>query len=190
MGSRTDFGLEQSPSSFKVGLTFDDTESEVDVPGRVFNVYFESDFGTIFLGQGSVASDGTTMSDVAGTTVIGKVGVQDLAGLLALRNSSERLRKLCNQFHGLGRKGCVRYDTPELGGVAFGVSAASDARFDVALKWAVEVDNGVEASAHSADLGDNSDEDFQYGGSFSVGIQAFSFTAAAAQDAKGERDPF
>lgn len=80
--------------------------------------YFTSEkMGKLWIGQGSMASDGTAEIDFSGTTVIGYSHVGDMAGGLLFRLDDATLSDVAvkdafTNFDGLGRKLRVRYDTP------------------------------------------------------------------------------
>jgi hypothetical protein len=94
---------------------------------RKAEIYVKGQIGTIWIGQGSMASDGTAESDLSGTSVIGHSVVSDMAGgsLFTLSDSTlsaRSVKSVFNNFDGLSRKLRVRYDTPSFNG--FSASAS------------------------------------------------------------------
>ena len=142
--------------------------------------YFNSEqFGVLWLGQGSMASDGTAEVDLSGTEVIGYSSVSDLAGgqLFAFSRdgglSAIDVGDVFNNFDGLSRKLRVRYDTPSLAGFTLSGSYGTEVVpeetgvdvWDVALRYAGEFGGFKVASA--AAYSDTGSAD-QYDGSLSV----------------------
>jgi hypothetical protein len=95
---------------------------------RKAEIYIDSEtYGRLWLGQGSMASDGTAESDLSGTSLAGYVSVSDIAGGQYYRFSNGifsgvQVRNTFKEFDGLGRKFRARYDTPEYNGLVFGAS--------------------------------------------------------------------
>ena len=154
-------------------------------------------FGVLWLGQGSMASDASAEVDLSGTEVIGYSSVSDLAGgqLFAFSRdgglSAIDVGDVFNNFDGLGRKLRVRYDTPSLAGFTLSGSYGTEVvpeetgvdAWDVALRYAGEFGGFKIASA--AAYSDTGSAD-RYDGSLSVlhvptGINV---TGAAGYDAR------
>ncbi|WP_367784219.1 hypothetical protein [Mesorhizobium marinum] len=92
-------------------------------------------FGKLWLGQGSMASDGTAEVDNSGTSVIAYSSLSDTAGGYFFRNSGDGLSGISvgsafSNFDGLGRKVRVRYDTPTFHGFGLRTSYGEDAFAD------------------------------------------------------------
>ena len=92
-------------------------------------------FGKLWLGQGSMASDGTAEVDNSGTDVIAYSSLSDTAGGYFFRNSGNGLSTTTvgsafSNFDGLGRKVRVRYDTPTFHGFGLRTSYGEDALAD------------------------------------------------------------
>ena len=108
-------------------------------------------FGTFYVGQGSMATDGVAENDLSGTSLVMYSSVPDTAGGFEFRDSSGAFSGITigSRFSNLdgGRRGRVRYDTPEFSG--FILSAAygeeildrdNDNKFaDVALKYSADI---------------------------------------------------
>lgn len=87
-------------------------------------------FGKIWLGQGSMASDSSAEVDLSGTTVVGYALVSDMAGGPFFRSAdgeltSVHVKDAFTDFDGLGRKLRVRYDTPKFAGFSLGTSVGT-----------------------------------------------------------------
>ncbi len=84
---------------------------------RKFEAILETHrFGTMYLGQGSMASDGVATSDLAGTSIVSYVGIPDTAGAFLLRTAAGPLSLVSvaqafPNFDG-GRRLRIRYDSP------------------------------------------------------------------------------
>ncbi|MCO5064988.1 MAG: porin [Rhizobiaceae bacterium] len=128
-------------------------------------------FGKLWLGQGSMASDGSAEVDNSGTNIIAYSSVSDTAGGYFFRLNGNGLSDVTvgssfSNFDGLGRKLRVRYDTPTFHG--FGLRASygedalggkSDPLYDIAAVYSGGSDvfdvDGAIAYAHN----DGSDVD-------------------------------
>ena len=97
--------------------------------------FANENFGKLWLGQGSMASDGTAEVDNSGTDVIAYSSLSDTAGGYFFRNSGNGLSDVTvgsafSNFDGLGRKLRVRYDTPTFHGFGLRTSYGEDALAD------------------------------------------------------------
>ncbi|WP_058240585.1 porin family protein [Shimia marina] len=115
---------------------------------KVEVIYRTDDFGTFYLGQGSMASDGITSDpDQSGTGLAGTVSVRDSFGGILFRESGGGLSSVdvgdvFQDFDG-GRRGRVRYDTKSFNGLVFAIAAGQeilrdgndDTFYDVALRY-------------------------------------------------------
>lgn len=89
-------------------------------------------FGKLWLGQGSMASDGTAEVDNSGTAVIAYSSISDTAGGYFFRFNNDSLSDTTvggafSNFDGLGRKLRIRYDTPTFHGFGLRTSYGEDA---------------------------------------------------------------
>lgn len=88
------------------------------------------DFGRIWVGQGSMASDLSAEVDLSGTSVVGYSLISDMAGGPFFRLddgelSSVRVKNAFTNFDGLSRKLRVRYDTPKFAGFSLSTSVGT-----------------------------------------------------------------
>lgn len=110
---------------------------------RKVDLSYKTDrYGTFYIGQGSMSTDGVAEVDLSGTTLATYVSVPDTAGDFQFRDSAgalsgHRIIGSFGDFDG-GRRGRVRYDTP------------SFANFTLSVSWGEEIlveDSDLEATA-------------------------------------------
>ena len=94
--------------------------------------FANENFGKLWLGQGSMASDGTAEVDNSGTGVIAYSSISDTAGGYFFRTAGGGLSGVTvgnafSNFDGQGRKLRVRYDTPTFHGFGLRTSYGEDA---------------------------------------------------------------
>lgn len=116
---------------------------------RKFEIAYSGDFGKIWLGQGSMATDGAAEIDKSGTAIVGYSNIPDTAGSFQFRSggalSGLRVGQVFGDFDG-GRRMRIRYDTPKLAGfyasAAYGdevLNTADTAEYyDLALRYGLE----------------------------------------------------
>ncbi|NDR58056.1 porin [Aliiruegeria sabulilitoris] len=87
---------------------------------RKLELIWSSNWGTVFAGQGSLATDGTDSMDLSGTTLASGRAVGDSAGSYFFRQDDGELSGVTigNAFkhYDGARRMRVRYDTPKFGG--------------------------------------------------------------------------
>jgi hypothetical protein len=111
-------------------LNKDDFDWETNLL-RKAEIYLDSrDYGKLWLGQGSMASDTTAEVDLSGTGVVGYSLVSDMAGGSFFRMadgtlSTVHVKDAFSNYDGLSRKLRVRYDTPSFGGLSFATSVGT-----------------------------------------------------------------
>lgn len=144
---------------------FNDRKAEVSIA--------HESFGTVTIGKGSTASDGTSEVDVSGTTVIAYSDIQKTAGGLLWYDSDNdeysdtTIGDVFNNLDGLSRRDRVRYDTPDIGGFGFAIDAISDQRWSSSLRWGGDFAN-LKAAAAIAYSDPGGDRKYLYDGSVSV----------------------
>jgi len=150
-------------------------------------------FGKLSLGQGDMASNGSSEADLSGTGVAASSDVKDLAGGILFFDevadtlSTVRITDPFDNFDGLSRRDRVRYDTPEFMGFKLSGSAGDSGRWDFAGTYDNEIgDFAIEAAAA---LANDDDDENRYSGSASIlhKTSGISLTGAVASD---ERDAF
>jgi len=101
-------------------------------------------FGTISLGQGPTASDGTAEVDLSGTTVVALAANSTLTNLGAVRFTQDtaghvlsgvQVNSAFNNLDGLSRQDRIRYDTPTIAGFRLSGSFISGGAADVGLTF-------------------------------------------------------
>jgi predicted porin len=128
-------------------------------------------FGSVFLGHGWMASDGTSETDISGITTpswpsvhfgFGGMLFTDDDGLIDSNpdpNARTRVSvfSVMDSLDGLSRKDRIRYNSPVVAGFQASGSIAADEQYDVALRWTGASDWSRVAAAASywADDSDN-----------------------------------
>jgi hypothetical protein len=102
---------------------------------KLESIFRSERYGTFWLGQGSMASDGSAEVDLSGTTVIAYSSVSDTSGGHFFRLGDGTLSDITvggafNNFDGLSRKVRIRYDTPSFAGFQLKASYGQDALND------------------------------------------------------------
>lgn len=187
----------QSNSSTDVNQNNDTTNDGATFTERKMEVYIDSKtMGRVTLGQGDMASNGTSEVDLSGTSVIGYSSVEDMAGGLFLNDKTSntltgtKVGNVFNNYDGLSRRDRIRYDTPSFNGFQLSTSAGDNGRYDAAARYKASFGDIAFDSA-VAYSNDNNDND-TYNGSFSFlhKVSGISLTAAAATvDLDNSADP-
>ncbi len=197
VGGRIEYGI-VSNGSWDVDQNTSHDATDDNFKLRWAEVSFKNDkFGSIHLGKGSSASDGTSEVDLSGTAVVTYSSISDMIGsVLWYDNNSDtlsdvRVKNVFNNFDGLSRTDRILYDSPSWGGFSFATSASSGNAFDGALLFNRKYgETKVAAAFGVANPGDViEDTDVQYSGSASVllpmGLNAT--FAAATRDLNADR---
>jgi hypothetical protein len=130
-------------------------------------------FGTIWLGQGSTASDGTSEVDLSGTDVVAYSGIADMAGGINFRTGDDvavaAIGDVYSQYDGFSRRDRIRYDTPKFGPVYFSGSYMNGQSWDIAGRFAYEWEGigKLAAAAHYTGAETQRDAFSQYSASIS-----------------------
>lgn len=114
---------------------------------RKLDLQYGGNFGKVYAGQGSMATDGAAESDLSGTTLAGYSAFGEVAGGFAFRNADGTLSgvKVGSVFKNLdgSRRFRLRYDTPEFSSFtvafAYGEEILKDddnTYYDIALRYA------------------------------------------------------
>ncbi|MDE0724082.1 MAG: porin [Alphaproteobacteria bacterium] len=103
------------------------------------------DFGAIFVGHTSTATDGITEQDMAGAGDVLGSDIEDLGGNMLFRTSgggysTDTIASATNNMDGNGRKDLVRYDSPIFNGFQVRVSAAQGGDTDTGVFYHGRVD--------------------------------------------------
>lgn len=133
-------------------------EERNGVGGDNFNerwaeVFVQSAYGKLSLGQGDTASNSTSEIDLSGTTVAGYSDLNAVAGGMFFYDDSTKAlsgtkpKDVFSNFDGLSRDDRIRYDTPEWSGLSLSTSAISGGGGDVALRYSYKNDQFMLAAA-------------------------------------------
>lgn len=158
-------------------------------------VIWNDTYGKLWVGQGSMASDGSAEVDNSGTSVIAYSSIPDTAGGYFFRFNDGTLSDInisdaFSNFDGMGRKLRIRYDTPIYQGFGLRTSYGEDAfgekedpLYDVAGTYAFDNDQFKFNAALAYSRNDGTDLDI-LSGSASVlhKDSGISLTVAAAQE--------
>jgi hypothetical protein len=129
--------------------------------------------GKLWIGQGDGAANGTSEVDLSGTSVIMYSSVNDTAGGIYFRDSTDtpvaRLGATRSNFDGLSRNDRLRYDSPQFFGATVSASITNGDAWELAGRWAGEFSGlgKIAAALGLVDNGDRGTEFRQLGGSVS-----------------------
>ena len=111
-------------------VTIDDNDFDIDLKRsdirHIDLIYDTAGYWIVYLGQGSMASDGVSEFDLSGTGVITYASVSDLAGSIGFREkgaapSATDVGAVFSDLDG-ARRLRARYDTPSVNGFTFSAS--------------------------------------------------------------------
>ncbi len=164
-------------------LTIDQVDDgDFEFNERWLNAYFKGAFGSVEIGKGDGAANGTTEVDLSGTSVINYSDVNATAKSFVWKNSagtafrnqgSEEEADLLNvgdtrdNFDGLSRNERVRYNTPDFGGFTVSFSLTNGEAFEVGGNYDSEIAGQKLGVALGYIDGGDRDAYSQYGGSIS-----------------------
>jgi hypothetical protein len=120
---------------------------------RWAEIFVQSPYGKLSLGQGDTASNSTSEVDLSGTTVAGYSDLNAVAGGMFFYDddtkdlSGTKPKDVFSNFDGLSRDDRIRYDTPEWSGLSLSTSAISGGGGDVALRYSYKNDQFKLAAA-------------------------------------------
>jgi cell division protein FtsB len=196
IGSKIELGLKSNPSG-DVDQT--DKNTNFDINERVVEIFLKDDrYGTLSIGQGHTASDGSSEVDLSGTAVTGYSDIPGFAGGQFFYDkrsqslSDTRIRGVFQNMDGLSRQDRIRYDTPNIYGIQASGSVINNEGGDLALRYSAKFGDTLVAAAGAwASPGDLfANVDSQYNGSMSVLFgMGLNFTVAGGyRDLKGLRE--
>ena len=187
----------QSNASNKVSMENDEDTTDVHFDERHMDIWIEK-WGTLRLGQGDTASNGTAEVDLSGTAVAAYSDIGAVGGGFEFRDGDEKsgitVGASRSNFDGLSRKDRVRYDTPRWAGVFASGSVEQQSQFDIAARYAGDFGWARFAAAGGyANFGTSSDtKDWQFSSSASMFFDfGLNLTASYAyQDRDNSDDPW
>lgn len=179
---------------------------------RKLEFYLESKtLGKLTVGQGDMASNGSSEMDLSGTTVVAYSGITDPAGGIlfydkdAAALSTTKIGNAFSNFDGLSRQDRIRYDTPNFNGITLSASVGDgDISFgsdkadgdseiwDVAARYAGQFGDVKVSAAAAYATSDEKEHQFSSSASFLHTTSGVSLTGAYAQrdiDSTDGRDP-
>lgn len=190
MESNTSDDFDIGDNSDTANVTFTERKMEFFVEHK--------QFGTIWLGQGSTASDGTSEVDLSGTDVVAYSDIPDMAGGINFRTGDDvivaAIIDVYSNYDGFSRRDRIRYDTPKFYGFYASGSYMNGQSWDVAGRFAYEWEGigKLAAAAHYTGAETQRDPFSQYSGSISfLHSSGFNVTGAAGSrdfDAGGRDD--
>ncbi|HOW96475.1 MAG TPA: hypothetical protein P5567_00480 [Kiritimatiellia bacterium] len=187
-GGQVELGFKSDNSA---AVTFGGEDPEFEVDGRKIEAYARSpSAGSLALGQGDMASNGSAEEDLSGTYVISYSQVRFAAASLVFGTNGPAIKEVFNNFDGLHRDDRLRYDTPAWHGWSAAASAAGQDFYDAALRFARDL-GPCQGAAALAVAHKGADVD-QFSGSCSVWLDGgLNVTAAAGgQEVEGDYSPF
>ena len=129
----------QSNSSDEVSMDDNGDLGGITFRERKIEFWVEK-WGRLWLGQGDMASNGTSEVDLSGTTVAAYSGVADLGGSFEFQDNSTGIGVTVggsrSNFDGLSRKDRIRYDTPKWNGFYGSGAVGNSSIWDAALRYA------------------------------------------------------
>ncbi|MGR3803850.1 porin [Marinibacterium profundimaris] len=141
LGFRSTSGLSQLNEGDRSWMDWQRTDI------RKIDLRLRSDYGSVFVGQGSMASDGAGQVDFSGTVLTNYVSVTDITGRIQLRDDQGALTGIpfsdAYASYDGGRYGRFRYQTPDFGGFTASAAIGQDILsenadadiWDVALRY-------------------------------------------------------
>ena len=189
VGGQMELGFKSDNSG---EVAFGGPDPEFDIDGRKIEAYAKhARFGSVAVGQGDMASNGTAEEDLGGTYVAGYSQVRFAAASLVFgpATNGPTVKSVFNNFDGLHRDDRFRYDSPAWRGVSASTSVAGEDFYDAALRHGRKLGSHQIASAIAyAHKGAGID---QFSGSCSVLLGCgLNVTAAlGGQNVEGETSP-
>jgi hypothetical protein len=151
----------QSNPSNKVAMDDDSDLGPVNFNERHMDIWIEK-WGTLRLGQGDTATNGTSEVDLSGTAVAAYSDVAAVGGNFEFQDNGVEIGVTVgnsrSNFDGLSRKDRVRYDTPRWAGFFASGSVEGNSEWDVAARYAGDFGWArLAAAAGRAEFGTSSD---------------------------------
>ena len=130
----------ESNSSADVNIQNGNSDTDdVNFSERKIEFWIEK-WGRLWLGQGDMASNGTSEIDLSGTDVAAYSSVSDVGSSFEFRDDGDltgiTVGGSRDNFDGLSRRDRVRYDTPKFAGFYASGGTGQGSIWDVALRYA------------------------------------------------------
>jgi len=190
----------KSNASSRVSMDDESDLGDVTFEERHIDIWVEK-WGTLRLGQGDTASNGTAEVDLSGTAVAAYSAVSDVGAAFEFRDGNGKTGITVggsrSNFDGLSRKDRVRYDTPRWAGFFASASVEGNSMWDIAVRYAGDFGRArFAAAAGWADFGTSSDSrggtrDWELSSSASVLFDfGLNFTVAYGKIDQDAKDPW
>jgi len=167
----------KSNASNRVSMDDGSDLGDVSFNERHMDIFIEK-WGTLRLGQGDTASNGTSEVDLSGTAVAAYSSVDDVGGNFEFQDDGDptgiTVSDSRSNFDGLSREDRVRYDTPKWRGFFASGSVEGRSEWDVAARYAGDFEWARFAAAAgwadpgTGDKSDNGNVDGQFSSSASI----------------------
>ncbi len=188
-GYKIEFSLLEDSSD---GVNANNDDVAFKLQHRHADIWVKSQYGKFSLGQGDMASNGTSEVDLSGTDVVSYSGFVDIGGGFTFRNSGGvKLIDAYSSLDGLSRANRVRYDTPSLAGFIVSTSWGEDDMWDVALRFKKQVSNfQIAAAVAYSENEDEGNDTERVNGSISLAHipSGINLTFAAGDQETAEED--
>jgi hypothetical protein len=190
----------QSNASNQVAMDDDSDLGGITFNERHMDIWIQK-WGTLRLGQGDTASNGTSEVDLSGTDVAAYSSVGDVGGNFEFKDGKNEIGVTVggsrSNFDGLSRKDRARYDTPRWAGFFASGSMEGNSEYDVAARYAGDFGWArLAAAAGWAGYGNSSDSaDGTRDGNFSSSASmlfknGLNLTASGAFRKQDSTDPW
>ena len=130
----------ESNSSSAVSMDSRNTELGGDSFTERKIEFWVEKWGRLWVGQGDMASNGTSEVDLSGTTVAAYSSVVDIGGSFEFKDDGDEIGVTVSNsrtnFDGLSRRDRMRYDTPQWAGFYASGSVGQGDIWDVAARYA------------------------------------------------------
>ena len=165
------------------GENASELSSVADQENRLQDIYFKGGFGSIAMGRGDGAGNGTTEVDLSGTVLASPSTLQSNWGRYAITAGGQEWSTVYSLQDALSRQNRVRYDSPNLNGLSLAASINQGNANEVAVRYKGSFGSskfvGAFFTATRLDTATNVSGDDVTGGSASLLLQSgLNFTVA------------
>jgi hypothetical protein len=188
----------QFESNSSADVNMEDSNTEVspnNFTERKLEWWVEK-WGRLWMGQGDMASNGTSEVDLSGTTVAAYASVADIGASFEFQDNGTEIGVSVggsrSDFDGLSRRDRVRYDTPKWAGFYGSGSVGQGNIWDVAGRYAGDLGWGkLAAAAAYSDGGTRFSFHHIFSSSASLLLNfGLNFTVSYAKQNQNNKDPW
>jgi len=187
----------QSNPSNEMNMDLNGDTTDVTFNERKMEFWVGSPWGKLWVGQGDMASNGTSEVDLSGTDVAAYSSVGDVGGGFEFQKNGVGIGTTVgssrSNFDGLSRKDRLRYDTPKFLGFYGSGSVGNSSIWDTALRYAGDFGWAkVAAAAAWSDFGTTSStkENILSSSASILFDSGLNFTASYAYQKQDNKDPW